>query len=654
MSAGPTAVAGLVDRTIEDPGETPLPRAVVLGTLSASVLPLVLHALGVAPGDIVLSRHPSIFALLDTGAMVLAFGAVVLLVKLERVAPDPFGPVLATALGWWLGFDLSLSATHHGLVDGPETLTHTLERLHVVELLGGTAILALGSALVRAGREVTTPRVEVLALGAALAAAVPSVLLRSQIDSASWLSSPFAALVPFALAVVAAATVQRRAVAEHPGTLAFTLWLALVPHASAALVSTLATDELALHALPLVFHGVALAAVTTRDLRSYLGMRDMAERLDEIIAATPAGIVQVDGTGTITLVNDALVDMFACEPEDLVGQPLEVLIAESTRARHVGLRDGYLARPAARRMAPNRVVTARRKDGTLFPVEVALASFESLDGRRVIATITDNTARANAEAETRRHLRLLEKSEDALRAVNAELLARNDELSRFAYSASHDLRSPLVAIQRLSAWLEEDLEDQLDANGEEARRHLQLLQQRARRMQDMLDGLHHYARADAKALPPEAIPVDELFAELREEVDRPPGMTIEVVTDLAAITAVRVPLKQVLRNLISNAIKHHPRAEHGHIWVRLGERDGTLSLRVEDDGAGIPADRRQTIFEPFTTLRRRDEVEGSGMGLAIARRHVERAGGTIGVQDREGGGAMFFIEWPTEASAGAT
>lgn len=235
-----------------------------------------------------------------------------------------------------------------------------------------------------------------------------------------------------------------------------------------------------------------------------------------------------------------------------------------------------------------------------------------------------------------------EAAELASQRYAAELERSNKDLDRFAYAASHDLKAPLRSISRLSKWLEEDLEDKLD---EQTHEHLEMLRNRVGRMNRLLDDLLQYARIGRSDERNDLVTGSALVADILALLSPPPSFTIAVAPEFAAIEVTRMPLQQVLYNLIGNAIKHHDR-ENGRIEVRVEHLPEQYRFTVEDDGPGIPLQYQQKVFEMFSTLRPRDAVEGTGMGLAIVKRAVECVGGELELTSGEGRGAVFTFTWP--------
>ena len=234
------------------------------------------------------------------------------------------------------------------------------------------------------------------------------------------------------------------------------------------------------------------------------------------------------------------------------------------------------------------------------------------------------------------------RAELELQQSNEQLLRVNQALDEFVYTASHDLRAPLVGVNRLAQWI---LEDDPAVAGK-SRERLLTIQGRITRMARLLDDIRDYARAGQASAPAGlAMTASALVADVLSALEVPAGFSVRCDAALAGVPVSRVPLQQVLHNLIANALKHHDRAT-GAISVTVQEQGERLRFIVEDDGPGIPLEYRQDIFDMFRTLRPRDVIEGSGMGLALVRRIVERMGGACGVEGPAGRGARFWFDWP--------
>jgi signal transduction histidine kinase len=224
--------------------------------------------------------------------------------------------------------------------------------------------------------------------------------------------------------------------------------------------------------------------------------------------------------------------------------------------------------------------------------------------------------------------------------------AANKELEEFAYAAAHDLKAPLRAIDTVSHWLEEDLQQHLTG---ENLKNMRVLRGRVVRMERLLDDLLEYSRighaTDGRY--EEMIKGDVLMENVMTLLSPPESFTVNVSPDFARIRVNRMPLQQILMNLINNAIKHHDK-EAGRIDVTVEDRGTAIAFAVQDDGPGIPARFQEQVFKMFQTLKPRDQVEGSGMGLAMVRKNVEVFGGTLNLESFEGKGSIFRFTWPKQ------
>lgn len=265
---------------------------------------------------------------------------------------------------------------------------------------------------------------------------------------------------------------------------------------------------------------------------------------------------------------------------------------------------------------------------------------------RLIGTIIDITDRVQAEEALRQseaQLRVLaETLEQRVAERTAELERRNQELDQFAYIASHDLKAPLRAIDNLATWISDDAGSLLPLTSQQ---HLELLRSRVKRMEDLLNGLLAYSRADRYLGEAEPVDIRRLVEGIIELLAPPESFTITVQPKMPVINTLRVPLETVLRNLIGNAIKHHHRPD-GRVQVSAEERGDLIEFIVKDDGPGIAEIFHGRVFMIFQTLQPRDQVEGSGMGLAIVKKTVESRGGKISLISSEGQGATFCFTWP--------
>lgn len=229
-----------------------------------------------------------------------------------------------------------------------------------------------------------------------------------------------------------------------------------------------------------------------------------------------------------------------------------------------------------------------------------------------------------------------------------ELRRSNADLEQFAYVASHDLKAPLRGISNLAIWIEEDIGDQITG---ETKKHLDLLKNRIRRLSALLEDLLQYSRAGKQKTETRSVNLNTDLPEIFRLVSATDKFSLELSTPMPTLETAAAPLEQIFRNLISNAIKHHDRSS-GTIRVdciHLGDR---FEFTVTDDGPGIAPEYQERIFGMFQTIRARDEVEGSGIGLSIAKKLVESVGCKAWVDSNpslERGSSIHFtwpLHWP--------
>ncbi|GFE70588.1 ATP-binding protein [Chroococcus sp. FPU101] len=260
---------------------------------------------------------------------------------------------------------------------------------------------------------------------------------------------------------------------------------------------------------------------------------------------------------------------------------------------------------------------------------------------RVIVTLFDISDRKRAEQLLTQQAEDLQQLNVSLTQTSQLLIERNQELDRFVYIVSHDLKAPLRAISNLSTWLAEDLSQELSDN---SLHQITLLQQRVQRMEDLIDGLLVYSRAGRNETESQMIDVAELVDEILDSLAPPATFNIIVANNLPRIFAKRLLLSQVFSNLISNAIKHHDRVD-GHIHISSMEQPEYCVFSIADDGPGIAPEHYQRVFDIFQTLKASNNNENTGIGLSIVKKITEAEGGEIWLESELGKGTTFYFTW---------
>ena len=275
--------------------------------------------------------------------------------------------------------------------------------------------------------------------------------------------------------------------------------------------------------------------------------------------------------------------------------------------------------------------------------------FMAILGYRLTIQIRDRVAAENVANKLKFDTDQLRASEAERRAYQRELeqqqleLERsNADLERFAYAASHDLQSPLRAIAHLGEWIGQDVGE---SAGPDTIEHLALLKGRIARMQMLIGGLLAYARVGRPGGAVEDLDVAAVVRDVAGMMESRPNFVIACKGDMFPIRTHRAPFELIMKNLITNAVQHHDRAE-GRVTVCMRLADGMAEFRVSDDGPGIAEAFHEKIFIIFQTLQSRDDLESGGLGLAMVRKQVTDNGGRIWVESAPPvRGTTFVFTW---------
>jgi PAS domain S-box-containing protein len=366
-----------------------------------------------------------------------------------------------------------------------------------------------------------------------------------------------------------------------------------------------------------------------------LQLKEKKSLLEGIMGNVVDGIITLDKRDRIDSFNQAAATMFGYQSEEVIGKNIEVLISQSKEFQKSQLNTNISA------MHQGLAISAFgiRGVGANFPIEISISDLHDGNGKMVI--VRDITERTQAREKLEANLQELSRLSLLLANTNQALTERNQELDSFAYIASHDLKAPLRGIANLSQWLEEDIKNDLTS---ENQHQFELLRKRVYRMEALIDGLLEYSRVGRVQTASEEVDVSKLLAEIIDSLNPLPTFNIEIASEMPVFMTKKLLLRQVFANLISNAIKHHPR-NHGHIKISVEEKKELYKFIVSDDGAGIDPKNQEKIFTIFQTLQSRDKKENTGVGLSIVKKIVESEGGKINLDSELGKGATFYFTW---------
>jgi PAS domain S-box-containing protein len=356
--------------------------------------------------------------------------------------------------------------------------------------------------------------------------------------------------------------------------------------------------------------------------------RRLEQRFRLLFESAPSAMVMINALGQIEMINGQTERMFGFPRAELLGRSIETLLPERLRAHNRASGSSFFSTAQQLPMGAEPGLFGLTRDAIEFPIDVGLNPIETEDGVMALVVILDITVRRQAEREQEQQRRELERS--------------NADLERFAYVASHDLRSPLHAIARLAEWVHDDM---ATIASPEAVENLKLLQGRALRLQMLLDGLLAYSRVGRADSPIEDVDIAALVRDIADVLAPPPGFLIACVGTMPSLRTRRSPILAVLQNLIANGMKHHDCAE-GRLTVSAHLADEVAEFRVSDDGPGIPPQFHDRVFEIFQTLQSRDDVDSSGIGLSIVKKEVENHGGRIWIESTPPErGTTFIFTW---------
>ncbi len=351
----------------------------------------------------------------------------------------------------------------------------------------------------------------------------------------------------------------------------------------------------------------------------------MEARYRGLLEAAPDAMVVVNEGGDIVLLNVQAEKQFGYHRDELVGQKVKNIIPRGFAERLIADGTRTAAEALAQQIGTGIELNGLRRDGSEFPIEIMLSPLESTEGILVTAAIRDVTTRKKTDAHV------------------LELNRSNEELGQFAYVASHDLQEPLRMVASFTELLARRYKGKLDSDADE---FIGFAVDGARRMQRLIQDLLAYSRVATKG--------NDLLHTSSEEALRRALMNLRGAIEESSALVTHDPLPtvmadqrhliQVFQNLIGNAIKYqHPGVPRIHISAARNA-DKKWRFSVKDNGLGIDPQYFEKIFVIFQRLHKRDEFSGTGIGLAICKRIVERHGGTISVESQPGHGSTFTFD----------
>jgi PAS domain S-box-containing protein len=380
--------------------------------------------------------------------------------------------------------------------------------------------------------------------------------------------------------------------------------------------------------------------------RSEWTLAQSRSRLKAVVDHAVDGLITIDEKGIVEHFNPACERLFGYQAAEVIGRNICMLMPEPDRGRH----DTYLARYLATGQGeiigtPGREVMAMRKDGTVFPMDLAVSAFHFEDGLHFSGIVRDISARKKSELDLLRYTNALERS--------------NKELDDFAYVASHDLKEPLRGLSSHAQFLEEDYESQLDDAGTKRLHRMRYLSQR---MEHLVNDLLYFSRLGRQELaivPTDLNAVVHDVTTMMEATLDEEQVTVNIATPLPEVVCDRARVTEVFRNLITNAVKYNDKEnkiiEIGYIpkmHTDVGVEHQVFYIK--DNGIGIEKQFFEDVFRMFKRLNVEDDArKGDGVGLAFVRKIIERHNGRIWIASVPGEGTTFYFTLSQRAAANA-
>lgn len=393
---------------------------------------------------------------------------------------------------------------------------------------------------------------------------------------------------------------------------------------------------------------VGLLRDISRRQESEAKLRESEERFRLLVSqATEYAIVTTDPQGRISTWNSGSERIFGYADAEVLGQGIELLFTSEDREK--GIPEAERRTAIETGEAPDERWLSRR-DGTRFWASGALFCLRNPDGtpRAFAKILRDITERKRAEEAIRQ---LNQELEQRVERRTAALQESKEQMEAFTYTVAHDLRAPLRAMQGFSQALFEDYVAHLDATAQD---YIQRIMGSAQKMDALIQDLLAYSqlsRSDLQFTAVETAPLIAAVVSSLEDEIRNAHARVEIVGDALQVKAHPVTLTHALGNLLGNALKFTRENQPPVIVIRTVDHGESVRISVQDNGIGIAPEHHERIFRVFERLHGQDAYPGTGIGLAIVRKGIERMNGRVGVTSEPNEGSLFWIELPKAVSA---
>ncbi len=379
------------------------------------------------------------------------------------------------------------------------------------------------------------------------------------------------------------------------------------------------------------------------------------------------GILIANSSGTIIRINPSAEKLFGYQPDELVGEQIELLVPNRFKENHHHHRQGYVEAPYPRAMGKNMDLSGRKKNGLEFPMELSLSNYVENGETNVIAFIIDITERKQAESKLKsysselekrvedRTLMLreaiaeLERTQDEMNAALAKEKELNDLKSRFVSMASHEFRTPLSTILSSVALISKYNAPEL---GDKRQKHISRIKSMVLHLTEILNDLLSLGKLEEGMVQANAAFFDiKTFGDQIVQEMMPVAKSSQIITfnhsgDEKMVFLDNKLLKNILINLLSNAIKFSSEGDAIDINTKIEKNE--IIITVKDYGMGISKEDQQHLFERFFRGQNVVNIQGTGLGLNIVTKYVELMNGTIDFESKLNKGTTFTIKFPVQ------
>lgn len=372
-------------------------------------------------------------------------------------------------------------------------------------------------------------------------------------------------------------------------------------------------------------------------------LRQSEARFRRIVESNILGFVFAEFSGKIIEANDAYLQIIGYTREELLSGKVDG--KEITPPEYWDDDQQSIVQVQQTGFCPPLEKEYIRKDGSRIPIVVGVARIDAANKEQHVSFVLDLSKQKAAEAEVRR---LNQTLEQRVHERTVQLEEANQEMQAFSYSVSHDLRAPLRAMQGFAQALLEDYGDQLDDLGQE---YAHRIVAAAGRMENLIQDLLSYSRLSRAELGLQQVNLTAVMMEVLTQLEselKERQAQVRVENPLPQVIGHYSTLVQIVTNLLSNAIKFVPASIKPQVQVWAEKRGNDVCLCVKDNGIGIASEHQHRIFSVFERLHGTEAYPGTGIGLAIVRKGVERLGGRVGVESQSTQGSCFWVELPRQ------